>query len=644
MDGKRDVRQDLTTENDRLRARIAELENDRLSLRLLESILDSSQDLIAAQDTHFRYLAFNAAYRQATKKVFGFDVEIGGSMIEGLAPFPVDQKKAAGLWKRAFQGESFTFVEQFDGLGEAKFFEGHWRPLYGAEGEIVGAAHIVRDVTERLRAEKALRQSEEEFRAFFENAAVGAVQLDREGRFQRVNRRFCRIVGYRREELLRMTPFDITHPEDRQRDREGFDDLLSGKRPDYRVEKRFIRPDGRPIWVQLSAGEIRDAQGVPMCTAAIFQDISERKAAEERLRTLAAVVESSGDFIGLATPEMQPFFVNEAGRRMVGLDSPEEVAQTSILDYYCPEDRPFVQCHVIPHLREHGRWSSEIRLRHFKTGEPILVQWNLFQIRDAAGRTLAWATVSPDLRERQRLEDALRAAKDAAEAANRAKSDFLARMSHEIRTPMTVFLAVLEHLLAIEQNPEHRELLEMGDSAAQKLRVLIDDILDLSRIEAGGMSLQEEALHFFTWLQETVDMFGLAARKKNLRLDLAISPEVPEIVIADAQRLGQILLNLLSNAIKFTEEGGISVAAKVSVGDLRITVDDTGIGIPEDKRHLLFQNFSQVEGGDTRRRGGSGLGLAICRGLVELMRGQIEMQPRPEGGSTFSVILPLKTP
>jgi signal transduction histidine kinase/ActR/RegA family two-component response regulator len=237
----------------------------------------------------------------------------------------------------------------------------------------------------------------------------------------------------------------------------------------------------------------------------------------------------------------------------------------------------------------------------------------------------------------------LSAAKTAAEEANRAKSEFLANMSHELRTPMTVFLAAIELLLQLDSDPERRELLDMADQSAQRLRNLLEDILDFSRIEAQRVEITGEPFDLRCCVQNTVQKLSAKAQKKNLRLETDIAPDIPAVLVGDPSRIGQVLLQLIDNAIKFTGQGAVRVSVRNSGELLEFTVSDTGIGIPEEKREIIFQRFSQADGSFTRQYGGAGLGLAIVRGLVELMGGKIGVRARPEGGSVFSFTLPLKT-
>ena len=237
----------------------------------------------------------------------------------------------------------------------------------------------------------------------------------------------------------------------------------------------------------------------------------------------------------------------------------------------------------------------------------------------------------------------LREARDLAEDANRAKSEFLANMSHEIRTPMTVFLAAIEHLLQIDRNPERRHLLGMADQSAKRLRTLIDDILDFSRIEARKIDLLNEPFDLRQCVGEAAGIFTMAAQEKGLRLATDISADAPLMVVGDSGRLGQVLINLIGNAVKFTPGGEIRIGVQPRGDLLEFTVADTGIGIPKEKRALIFESFSQADASFTRNFGGTGLGLAISRGLIKLMGGEISVRSEEGKGSIFIFTLPLQS-
>ena len=277
-------------------------------------------------------------------------------------------------------------------------------------------------------------------------------------------------------------------------------------------------------------------------------------------------------------------------------------------------------------------------------GEDLTLQSIKVPLFDEAGDCHSVLGISVDLTSQKRFEQALVEAKETAERANRAKSEFLANMSHEIRTPMNSILGFSEILTSLVTNPKQKEYLGAIMSSGRTLMALINDILDLSKVEAGKLRLEYVPVDLAVLCQELGQVFSQVMKEKGLAFELKLARNLPARVSLDEVRMRQMLLNLIGNAVKFTEQGGVALSLDAVGNDqtvqLTVNVEDTGIGIPEDQLELIFGAFDQLRGQSSAKYGGTGLGLAITKKLVEMMGGEIQVQSALGEGSRFSLILP----
>jgi two-component system, sensor histidine kinase and response regulator len=356
---------------------------------------------------------------------------------------------------------------------------------------------------------------------------------------------------------------------------------------------------------------------------------------------LNAVLEFIPDNLYFKDRESRFIRINRAAAKWYGLADASQAVGRSDFDLFTPEhaqpafDAEQQIIHTgepMLHVEEKETWP---------TGEVTWVDTSKLPLRDAQGRVIGTFGISRDITEKKRVEDALRAAKEAAEAASRAKSEFVANMSHEIRTPMNAIIGMAELLLDTRVDAAQREYAQTILDAGESLLSLLNDILDFSKIEAGKVELDPQPFEFRERIEATMKSLAVRAHRQRIELVCCIEPEVPEFVVADLGRLRQVLVNLVGNAIKFTSEGEVAlhVAVVQRSADgvtLEFQVRDTGIGIPGEKLGRIFEEFEQVDKSTTRQYGGTGLGLTIASRLVTLMGGQLAVQSELGRGSTFS--------
>jgi len=445
---------------------------------------------------------------------------------EGLADLPRDQGRLVVDQQQAAHASTLVGPGRPDRAADLVFYSHASLPIQHA-GPDVGPRPGGRTMDEnrpgrppRRRAAADLRESEARFRGTFENAAVGIAHCDLEGRWLRVNRAFCAIVGHPPEALLGRPFSEITHPDDLALGPADFSRLARGERGPYSVEKRYVRGDGGMVWVKLYISLQRDEEGEPAYVIAVLEDIGGRK----------------------------------------------------------------------------------------------------------------------------RLEAELRRAKEQAEAASRAKDEFLANVSHEIRTPLNAILGMTELTLETPLTDDQRQCLKTVRSAAEGLVRIVDDVLDYAKIAAGKLEVDASEFSLRAAVGDILRFLGPRAHAKRLELVSQVRDDVPDALIGDAGRLRQVLLNLVANAVKFTEAGEVFVLVErdEAVGGggdvgLRVKVSDTGIGIPAREQARIFRAFEQEDASTTRRFGGTGLGLTIAARLAALMGGGISVESEPGRGSTFTL-------
>jgi PAS domain S-box-containing protein len=598
---------------------------------------------ICTLDADGRFVAVNDAYCA----LFGYTrEELIGTHLSRL--FPTAQRAAlqATLDHRIrenvqVQGEYPLLTKS----GERRLVLVSGVTVAGADGQPERLSFVT-DISARKQAEEALRVSEEFFRATFEQAAVGIAHMGLEGRLQRVNDRFCHIVGYSRAELLAHTFQQLTHPEDLEEELALFRRLLAGEAATALLDQRLVRPDGTPVWVTLSASVLHAADGRPAHTVGIVQDITARKMAEEGLRAsehaLRLLIEVAPVGITLLDAQGRRVVVNDAFCTLTGYTRDELLGAEAGRIY--EDDQAALLSAFQARFAAGVPDRREYTLRT-KGGERRTILSNGASVRGADGRPYRLVCVI-DITALRTAEVALQQANAELEQASRAKSEFLATMSHEIRTPLNGVIGMTSLLLDTPLTPQQHEYVRALQTSGEVLLSLIGDILDFSKIEAGQLMLERQPIDMRQLVREVAAVFQIPAQAKGLLLQERVDPALPAVLEGDAVRLRQVLFNLVGNAIKFTDKGAVHLHVTLieeSTADalVRLEVRDTGIGIAPELQEALFAPFVQADTSTTRRYGGTGLGLAIAKRLVELMGGQIGVNSALGQGSAFWLTLRL---
>ena len=457
------------------------------------------------------------------------------------------------------------------------------------------------------------------------------------------------MLGYSQAELNQLSWAELSYLEDLSADIAQFEQLFAVQINRYTMDKRFIHKNGSVVYVVLSITARSQGEGTIDYFVATLQDITKRKKAEEALIESEKNLKEAQQLAKLGSWELYPDSMtvkwSDQIFRLLGYEPGEIEANVEIyMSHIHPEDKEYANKMLAEVVNKKSFSYDEYRLVK-KDGAITYVEASSNICCDQKGNITKIVGFLQDITKRKQAEIALKQAKEEADSANNAKSEFLANMSHEIRTPMNAVIGFSEILASKITDHKQKSYLNSIQTAGKSLLTLINDILDLSKIEAGRLEIQYESVHqpiIFTELQQ---IFSLKMAEKNLQWIMEIDESLPPTLFLDETRLRQVLLNLIGNAIKFTDRGYIKLCthqqtyANQNQIDFMMSVEDTGIGIPSDQQALIFESFRQQEGQSTRQYGGTGLGLAITKRLVEMMNGQISVTSTPGNGSRFEIIL-----
>ena len=623
-------------------------EQTKRQKELLQLILERIADGVVVADSNGKFLVFNAAAEQVLG-VGATDTtpdqwsdQYGTYLPDAVTPYPPSELPLV----RAMRGESVDAVEVFirnPKVPHGRLLSIAGRALKSDEGILRGGVVVFHDITERKRAEEALRQSEERYHLLFDSNPHPAWVYDLQTfAILDVNHSAIRNYGYSREQFLSLTIKDIRPPEDVPALLED-----TGKAPpDTETTSvwKHRKKNGTLIDVEITSHPL--IYGGRNARLVVATDITARKKAEEALRQseerFRLLVSEVMDYaILMLDPEGVIASWNAGAERIKGYQAQEIIGQHFSL-FYPREDvergKPAYELKV---ARERGRFEDEgWRVR--KDGSQFWANVVVTALRDGTGRLRGFAKITRDVTERKRTEELMLRAKEEAERASKFKDQFLSTMSHELRTPLNAVLGFSD-LLADERygplNDRQRRYVGHIHTGGKHLLKLISDILDLSKIEAGRMELTREDVTVASAFTEVISALYPLAEKKSQALLQQVEPNLH--VHADAMRFKQVLTNLVGNAIKFTPEGGrIELAARQMDGQVRVEVRDNGPGIPPEQQQRIFEAFFRLtETGSATE--GTGLGLAITARLVELHGSKLQIESKPGEGTCFYLSLPL---
>lgn len=662
--------QSLLADRNEARAELAEsllqVEKERTFLRNLQAAIP---DLLWTKDCDSVFLSCNPALEHvlgvAEKDIIG-KTDYDFFPPDVAAFLQQKDREAINSGKPCINEEWVQFPQ-----GNRVLLETCKTPMYDRHGNLIGVVGIARDITQSRQLQFELNDRSKIYSAIVEQAADAILLVDATtGQFIEFNTAAHQSLGYTRDAFSRMTVADVDVYFEPEQIPEMLLQLSRDHQKQQSFETRLRKKNGDIVYMLASVRPIT-VHG-RTCLATIWSDIGQQKKTEQELRKLSIAVEQSPGIIVITDLDANIEYVNEAFVRVTGWQREEVIGRNPRL-LKSDLTPPATYVAIREALAQGKTWSGEFINRR-KNGSVYYELASIAPIRQSDGKITHYLASKEDITElrhiqteleqhRDHLEELvaarsaqitllnqqLRLRAEEAEAADQAKSQFLANMSHEIRTPMNAIIGLSHLALGMELTPKQQDYLHKINSAGEHLLAIINDLLDLSKIEAGKLTLEETRFTVAHLVQEVTDIVSQRAKAKSLTLATHLDTRIPAELTGDPLRLKQILLNFAINAIKFTEQGMVTLSVTLqnlsATGvALHFAVADTGIGLTEEQKARLFQNFQQGDASITRKYGGTGLGLAISRGLAELMHGAVGVDSAPGKGSTFWLDVTVQVP
>ncbi|WP_266205705.1 PAS domain S-box protein [Pontibacter kalidii] len=608
----------------------------------IRQVLDASPSLIYVKDTEGNIVLANQEfarlYGKPLHEVLGHNtVDIHHNKSEAEFYLETDRQVIAEHRELRLE-ERHTSI-----TGETLWFSTIKKPLITSDGQ-VNVLSISTNVTEQRLANSRLKANEELHRLLSENSKDMVSLHNLDGSIIYVSKAVEEMLGYSQEEIMKLHPKEVMHPEEVETVWAQIEEEVLELKKNVTLRHRMVHRDGTTFWVEANVRPILNERGEPLKFQSAVHDISHRRESEMALKNSEKkyrdLINYSPAFICTHDLDGVILTVNPYLLNMLGYTA-EEMTGHSLVEFFPKQNeekfllylQQFNTQSLVDGILTILNKENEERYlyyKNYKVEEPNLAPYII--------------AIAQDITDRMRTEQELTRAKEAAEESARVKENFMANMSHEIRTPMNGILGMATLLRRTELDEAQQNYLDIICQSAENLLVIINDILDIAKIEAGKLELEEIPFNLSETVQHAFKTFIYKAEEKEIAYTLKAVQQSYPTLLGDPYRLNQVLLNLLSNAIKFTEEGSVTLSCQVLEEQQdRLTVEfavtDTGIGIPPSKIDYIFEGFSQAYSSTTRKYGGTGLGLSICKTLIEMQHGQIWVESSENEGSTFTFIL-----
>ena len=630
---------ELRNANDKLLNELNERKLAEEALEMSSALLNEAQTMAKIGGWEFDVNTMVQSWTKETFKIFDLDIlDDTPKVPEGVNFYaPEYTQMIDEAVQRAMQyGESYDLECEVDtAKGNRK-----WVRAIGkankVNGKIKSVSGSIQDITDRKMAEKALKESEKNLKNTFDlsPSIISKANLDT-GYFIDVSNAVTRILGYSVEEFTSKPIMEFIHPDDRQRTIEEIEKQQKG-RETISFENRYLCKDGSYKWIAWQATKA-DENGI---VTGIASDITEHKKAEGAVRRLSTAVKQSPSIVVITDIDSNIEFVNPKFTELTGYSIPEVLGKKSNILYSGAQDAAFYS--EMWETIESGKvWRGQFHNKK-KNGELFWEAASISAILNESGEVINYIKIGEDITQQKISENELNVALEKALESDRLKSAFLANMSHEIRTPMNGILGFISLLNQPNLNKDQIDSYsKIINKSGNRLLNTINDIIDISKIEAGEVDITISEIYLDNELDELFSFYAPEANSNGLSLFIEPSLLTDKVaVLTDGHKLHGILTNLIKNAIKYTEAGAITFGYSLKENFIEFFVKDTGIGIPKNRIHAIFNRFEQADIEDTEVFEGSGLGLAISKAYTEMLGGEIFVESEEGKGSKFTFTIP----